>query len=130
MSEITVDAELVIKALEKIDKAYAELREVLAPGVFKKEDTHSQTPRSATEIMVLDLDVSKIPFKIKGGSPARDSDGFAFTFLKNRSGEPWRSSVELADAIEQYGKVRIGKFVYQLSKDGVFLQRVIFKEGS
>lgn len=130
MAEIVVDTEEVVKCLEKIDKAYAELRAVLAPGVFKKESPRPQIPRSATDIMVLDLNVSQIPFKVKGGVAATDYDGFAFTFLKNRDGEIWQSSAELASAISQYGKVKIGQFVYQLSKDEVFIQRVIFKEGS
>ena len=128
MSEITVDAEKVIKGLEKVEKAINELRAILAPGVFKKVAPRSEAPRENTEIMVLDLDLSKVPFKIKGGEPARDSDGFAFTFLSDREGKIWDSNTELANALNQYGKVRIGKFVYQLSKDEKFIQRVIPKE--
>jgi len=132
MSEITVDTEKVIKVLEKIDRDYAELRAILAPGVFKDIPRSQRTkpPVDTTAPMALDLDVSQIPFKVKGGSPARDSDGFAFTFLKNREGDIWRSSADLASALERYGKVRIGKFVYQLSNDEVFIQRVIYKEGA
>ena len=133
MSEITVDTEKVIKALEKVEQAVTDLRSVLAPGVFKREvpqKQRTQPPKEATEIMALDLDVSQIPFRVKGGEPARDSDGFAYTFPKDRDGKLWDSSVELYNAIIQYGKIRIGKFVYQLSKDEVFLQRVVYKEGS
>ena len=36
MSENTVDAEKVIKGLEKVEKAINELRAILAPGVFKR----------------------------------------------------------------------------------------------
>ena len=130
MSEITVDTEKALRALEKVDKAMAELRAVLAPGVFKEvtRKQRTQPPKDTTEIMDLDLNVSQIPFKVKGGAAASDSDGFAFTFLRDRDGEIWRSSAELASALEQYSKIRIGKFTYQLSKDGVFIQRVISKE--
>ncbi|MBA7625156.1 hypothetical protein ES703_32580 [subsurface metagenome] len=131
MSEITVDTEKVLKALEKIDKANAELRAILAPGVFREvpREQRTQPPKDSSAPMVLDhIDVSQIPFKIKGGEPARDSDGFAYTFPKDREGKLWDSSVELYNAIIQYGKIRIGKFVYQLSKDEVFIQRVVFKE--
>jgi len=133
MSEITVDTEKALRALEKVDKAMAELRAVLAPGVFKKEvprTQRTQPPKEKAEIIALYLDVSQIPFKVKGGAPARDSDGFAFTFLRGRDGEIWQSSAELASALHQYGKVRVGRFVYQLSKDEVFIQRVIAKEVS
>jgi len=45
MSEITVDTEKALRALEKVDKAMAELRAVLAPGVFK-EVTRKQRPEN------------------------------------------------------------------------------------
>jgi len=130
MSEITVNTEKVIKALENVEKAVTDLRAVLAPGVFKKVEPICQPPKEKAEIIALYLDVSMIPFKVKGGSPARDSDGFAFTFLRGRDGEIWQSSAELANALHQYGKVRVGRFVYQLSKDEVFIQRVIAKDVS
>ena len=115
MSEITVDTEKTLKAIENIEKAVKDLRAILAPGVFHKEvpqTQRTQPPKEPTEIMALHLDLSEIPFKIKGGSPARDTDGFAFTFLKNRNGEIWQSSAELANALGQYGRIRVGKFVY------------------
>lgn len=131
MSKITVDAEKVIKAVDKIDKAVKELRSVLAPGVFREvpPTQRAQPPRDVPEIMALDFNVSQIPFKVKGGAAASDYDGFAFTFLrKSRDGPIWEHNIELHNALCQYGRVKIGRFIYQLSKDGVFIQRVIARE--
>lgn len=127
MSEITVDAEKVIKAVDKIDEAVSALRRVLAPGVFKEvpRSQRAEPPKETAEIMALDINVSQIGFKVKGGAAATDYDGFAFTFLrKSRDGPIWEHNIEIHSALCQYGKVSIGRFTYQLSKDGVFIQRV------
>ena len=70
MSEIIVDAEKVIMALDKVEEAMTDLRAVLTPGVFHKKvprTQRNQPPQDTSAPMILDLDLSKVPFKIKGG---------------------------------------------------------------
>ena len=66
----------------------------------------------------MSINVSKIVFKQKGGLEAGPTStwGWCFAFTQKEDYHP--ESRELIQAIEQYGKVRVGNRVYTPGRQG------------
>ena len=68
--------------------------------------------------MTVDLDISGIEWKKSnrdGGGPAGPNDGWAWAFAFTKDGEILRETVQLLQALEQYGTVRVGQYEITLS---------------
>ena len=70
------------------------------------------SPPSTGEPMAVDIDISGIEWKQSrkaGGGVAGPSDGWAWAFGFNQDGTIKNETRQLVEAIQQYGKVRVGK---------------------
>lgn len=77
--------------------------------------------------MKLDLDISGIEWKRsnqQGGGPADPSDGWAWAFAYTKDGGIRRETVQLVQALDQYGTVRVGGYEITLGgREGKLLNR-------
>lgn len=56
------------------------------------------------------------------------NDGWAWAFSQTRNGGILREALQLVQALEQYGAVKVGKYVITLSgRDGNLLNRKLVK---
>ena len=63
--------------------------------------------------MVVDLDISEIEWKKSnkdGGRLATPEDGWAWAFAYTKDGGVLRETMQLLQAIEQYGTVSVGQY--------------------
>lgn len=123
------DTERVISHLENAEKEIGAVRKILLRRfeIKNKEPPAPKVPSASDNGTILaDLDVSGIEFKQKAGAIAGPSASWGWAFSVSREGEYLDESQELVQAIEQYGKVKVGNRIYTLGgRDGNLLN---FKE--
>ena len=103
----SLDNEKLIQILDMMDNSLRELGTILAGRAFDKKN--GKVYQGAVD---MSINVSKSIFKQKGGLEAGSTStwGWCFAFTQEEDYHP--ESRELIQAIEQYGKVRVGNRVY------------------
>ena len=131
--QVVLDAEEYIAILDRLHALEDELRKLGHKG-FTTSVTTTRPPSPAlrkkkekTAAMVLDIDISGIEWKRSnrdGGGPAELGDGWNWAFGFTKDGGILPENVKLIQALEMYGKVRVGDFEISLSgRDGSLLNR-------
>jgi len=92
-----------------------------------KPPSTPSTEKEEQEAMELDIDISGIDWKLSkkaGGGPAGPQDGWAWAFGYTKDGGIRRETMQLIQALEQYGTVRVGNYKISLGgRDGTLLNR-------
>ncbi len=122
MSGIKLDqknVEKLIILMDRRDKLNSDIRIMLSRnlGSYAQDDPEPRS-REVESAMKLDLEISGIDWKRsnkQGGGPASPSDGWAWAFGYNQDGTIRRETMQLIQALKQYGKVIIDGFEISLS---------------
>jgi len=98
-------------------------KKVSFPAAHIIEDQKPQEVEEAAA-MRLSIDVSGINWQRSnraGGGPAGTREGWAWSFAYTKDGGIRREIMQLVQALEQYGKVRVGKYEITLGgRDGLY----------
>ena len=98
------------------------MRNILSEGYYYDAEPAIESKTKLTEI-----DVQEITWYLKGMKPATPDSEWAFSFPRDTEGNLNPETMVLVGEIQEFGKVRIGKYEYSLSKDDQFLNRKILK---
>jgi hypothetical protein len=126
MTELTLDkdkAEKLIELLDKSDNLNQEIRTLVSEVFYYPSD-----PVKVREIRLTESDIPDEWF-LKGMIPASPGAKWSFRFPKDQEGNIHPETELLVREIQEFSKVRIGRYEYSLSKDGQFLYRKIPREG-
>lgn len=123
--------EKLTKLLERRDKLNAEIRALLGSNFShtspraRAPQAHSK-PEKNNSVMEVDLDIDGVEWLTKDKQPAGPNTPWAWAFSTTKDGGLRRETLQLVQALEQYGKVRIGKYEISLGgRDGNLLNRKI-----
>jgi len=127
---VTVDAEEYLKLLDELTDMEKRLRALGSQG-FRGAPGDRRDPRPASNpnekaepAMVVDLDISGIHWKTKDSQPAGLDVPWCWAFSETKDGGVIRETMQLLQALDQYGKVRIGEYEISLGgRDGNLLNR-------
>ena len=115
---VTVDADLFLKLLDELDELEQRLRSLGSSGFNGSGRGKTTRPENKPKendkpAMVVDLDISGIEWKKAnrdGGGPAGPNDGWSWAFAFTQDGGIRRETLQLVQALEQYGTVRVGQY--------------------
>lgn len=136
---ITLDADEYLRLLDELIDLETRLRSVGLAGFNSEKPTQRpkpsmRGPSDESEAMRLDIDISGIQWRLSnrdGGGPAGPDAGWCWAFSTTRDGGILREVMQLIQAIEQYGRVRIGQYEITLSgRDKRLLNRKKLTHGS
>ena len=119
--KVTVDADRYLELLDELSALEGRLRALGSEGFNVSKTTQPSSPASKKKAeekaMDLDIDVSGIEWKKSnrdGGGPAGPDAGWAWAFGYTQDGGILPGAVQLIQAMERYGTVKIGGFEYSL----------------
>lgn len=136
---VTFDAEEYAKAMDELKELLTEgaaiekrLRDM---GLKGFSGTTTRPPRPAkrekndlSEAMTLELDISGIDWQTKDKTPAGPDTPWCWAFSETKNGGVIRETMQLLQALEQYGTVRVGKYLISLGgRDNKLLNRRVVK---
>jgi len=134
---VTLDAEEYLQLLDEMAKLEKRLR-ALGRGGYKSDKVTTRPSRPASrekkeepDAMELDIDISGIEWRLSnrdGGGPAGPEAGWCWAFSTTQDGGVRRETLQLLQAVEMYGKVRIGQYEISLGgRDGTLFNRTKVK---
>ena len=128
---INIDADKYLELLDRLQTIESELRQLGHGGYTTGKTTQRNTEK--TDAMVLDnLDISGIEWKKSnrdGGGVAGPETPWCWAFGLTKDGGIRRETMQLLQALEQYEKVRVGRYVFTLGgRNGSLLNRTIAKK--
>ena len=131
--KMELDAEEYLALIDDYDTLGKRLRALGLKGfdasvtTTRPQSQVSRDKKEEIESMFLDIDISGIDWKRSnrdGGGPAEPGDGWNWAFGFTKDGGIRRETMELVQAIERYGPVRVGDYEISLSgRDGSLLNR-------
>lgn len=130
---VTLDADEFLKLLDELEDLEERLRSLGSKGFNGSRKTPRPRPANKPKendqpAMDIDLDISGIEWQTKDKEPAGPNTPWAWAFSTTQDGGVKRESMQLLQALEQYGSVRIGKYVYSLGgRNGNLLNRRVKK---
>ena len=117
-STFSLDADEYLRLLDELIDLETRLRSVGLAGFNSEKPTQRpkpsmRDPSDESEAIRLDIDISGIEWKLSnrdGGGPAGPDAGWCWAFSTTRDGDVLGEVIQLLQAIEQYGRVRIGQY--------------------
>lgn len=129
---VTFDAKEYLQLLDDMAKLEKKLRNLGKDGYNFRGSTPglagpASREKKEEQAMQLDLDISGIDWKLpnnQGGGPAGPGAGWSWAFAYTKDGGIRRETLQLVQALEQYGTVRIGQYEISLGgREGKLLNR-------
>ena len=117
-STFSLDADEYLRLLDELIDLETRLRSVGLASFNSEKPTprpkpSMREPSDESEAIRLDIDISGIEWKLSnrdGGGPAGPDAGWCWAFSTTRDGDVLGEVIQLLQAIEQYGRVRIGQY--------------------
>lgn len=125
---VTGDAEEFLALMDELAAIEKRLRAFGSKGFSGKATVPRPAKKNESEAMMLELDISGIPWKTKDKQPAGPDTPWCWAFAETKDGGVIRETMQLLQACEQYGTVRVGKYEISLGgRDGNLLNRRVKK---
>lgn len=122
--QVVVDADELLERINKVRGSFDELSSFLAKCMTTKPLIPASREKDEKDAMELDIDISGIEWLTKDRQPAGPNAPWCWAFSTTQDGGIRRETLQLVQALEQYGKVRIGKYELSLGgRDGNLLNR-------
>lgn len=109
----------IIKILEDIEKAVAELRDILVQGA-------SSTVEPSEAQKGLKVDLQRIDWRTQAREKAEPSESWAWAYIHDQEGKVKPETRELFEYLKQHGEVTVDGYEITVSKDK-FLNRKLVK---
>lgn len=127
--QVVVDADELLKRVDKIRGSIDELSTFLAKGMTTEPPTPTRQRKAqkAAEGPPFELrgfDIDAVDWKTKDSSPAGPNEVWAWSFATDQEGFIHEEVADLFNACNQYGEVRVGSYLIKIGgRDGNLLNR-------
>lgn len=132
--QVVVDADELLKRIDKVRGSLDELSSFLARGLTTEPPapTRQRKAEKALEGQPFELrgfDIDAVDWKTKDSSPAGRNEGWSWAFSTDVEGEVLPETSELVQACEQYGEIQVGPFLIKIGgRDNNLLNRRTLKK--